>query len=756
MSALKTLSSLIPSFSFNYTHVIQKMQNVQRDLVQWILNAQLSKQTMQSQVEIPKEYLHRAVLDLQSNGDLRWMALDRFGFKEYRIFKDETCLDQHLSKMEYFDIWEVEDKRGNTPKTIYKYYAWEGWNTYDNLALLYEEISSGTEHGIFQIYDCDNHTSTYVQKENGWLTRSFKHINRKEAKGKLIEKESKQVTLKKVFGIGTALLASSTSIYGIGNSFAKARTSMESTYENAPILQIDARWLPEFNVPIQALNLLSATFAVYGISAITGQERHIVPGVLIAGMMFLSELVKGQSLCPQGVGNYDTPGGARDVVISGNYAYVADRHMGLQIFDVSNVANPTLAGFYDTPGLAYVVVLSGNYAYVADHTGGLQIIDVNNVTNPSLAGFYNTIGVALGVAVSGNYAYVAERSGLLIIDVTNVANPSLAGSFNTTGFPHDVALSGSYVYLADASSGLLIIDVSNIANPTLVGSYNTPPDWILGVVVSGNYAYIVDFDEGSLQIVDVSNVVNPTLAGSYNTPGRAYGVVVSGNYTYVADGSSGLQIIDVSNAANPTLAGFYDTPDEAINVAVSGNYAYVADGSSGLQIISIPCFTSSSSTSISSSTTSTRTSSRTTTSSSSSSSSSSTLSSTIAKSHSLSSLPLTTVSSPNNSSIIWIGLGIGVVLCLGLAGGIVYIIQKHKEETDVEEQALGPITNVSFYNPSEKHETLEEENPYGFSGDVKEKSDRDSQYQRTPDRVKAEDDQHYQHTPVRESPGVEF
>ncbi|NGX43779.1 MAG: hypothetical protein K940chlam7_02083, partial [Chlamydiae bacterium] len=127
---------------------IQKMQNVQRDLVQWILNAQLSKQTMQSQVEIPKEYLHRAVLDLQSNGDLRWMVLDRFGFKEYRIFKDETCLDQHLSKMEYFDIWEIEDKRGNTSKTIYKYYAWEEWNTCNNLTSLYEEISSGTEHGI--------------------------------------------------------------------------------------------------------------------------------------------------------------------------------------------------------------------------------------------------------------------------------------------------------------------------------------------------------------------------------------------------------------------------------------------------------------------------------------------------------------------------------------------------------------------------------------------------------------------------------
>ncbi len=103
-----------------------------------------------------------------------------------------------------------------------------------------------------------------------------------------------------------------------------------------------------------------------------------------------------------------------------------------------------------------------------------------------------------------------------------------------------------------------------------------------------------------------------------------------------------------------------------------------------------------------------------------------------------------------------------MALIAGIGGGVgltflTYLyFKKRKEKAEEEEHALGPITNVSFYNPSEKHEILEEENPYGFSGDVKGKSDRDSQYQRTPDRVKAEGDQHYQHTPVRESPGVEF
>ena len=41
--------------------------------------------------------------------------------------------------------------------------------------------------------------------------------------------------------------------------------------------------------------------------------------------------------------------------------------------------------------------------------------------------------------------------------------------------------------------------------------------------------------------------------------GLLMGVAVSGNYAYVADGVAGLQVIDVSNPANPQRVGGYDT-----------------------------------------------------------------------------------------------------------------------------------------------------------------------------------------------------
>jgi hypothetical protein len=132
--------------------------------------------------------------------------------------------------------------------------------------------------------------------------------------------------------------------------------------------------------------------------------------------------------------------------------------------------------------------------------------------------------------------------------------------------------------------------------PLLQGKW---PAWPRGgyasdVKVVGNYAYVTDADYASddypsgprgLEVIDVSNPANCVRVGGYATSGRANGVAVSGNYAYVADYDAGLQVIDVSNPTNCVRVGGYDTSGFAVGVAVSGNYAYVADGT--LQVIDV-------------------------------------------------------------------------------------------------------------------------------------------------------------------------
>ncbi len=286
------------------------------------------------------------------------------------------------------------------------------------------------------------------------------------------------------------------------------------------------------------------------------------------------------------LGDFNTTGVARDVAISGDYAFVADNYSGLHVIDISDPSVPDSVGSYDTPGSAYGVAISGDYAFVADDSSGLHVIDISDPANPLLAGSYDTPGRAMGVVVAGNYAYVADYlSGLQIIDISDPTTLTLAGNYDTPSNAHGVAISGDYAYVADYNAGLLVLDISDPVAPVLVGSYDTPgPAW--GVTISGNHAFVVDHTSG-FHVIDISDPTAPELTGSYDTPGTALGVAISGDYAYVADGSPGLQVIDISDPTKLTLSWSYDTPGYAENIAIFGSIACVADGASGLQVIGI-------------------------------------------------------------------------------------------------------------------------------------------------------------------------
>ncbi len=289
---------------------------------------------------------------------------------------------------------------------------------------------------------------------------------------------------------------------------------------------------------------------------------------------------------PIPLGTYDTLGLARQVFVSGKYAYVADSASGLQIFDISNPDLPTLLGTYDTSGTSYGVYVAGKYAYVADDTAGLQIIDISNPFAPRLARLYNTPGLASGVYVSGQYAYVADGSaGLQILDISNPFIPRLAGTFNTSGIANGVVVNGKYAYVADGNAGLQTIDISNPSSPTLASTTNTSGS-SLAVAQAGKYVYIADSGSG-LQIIDVADPSQPAIVGNFDTAGTANGIYVTGKYAYIADSASGISVINVASATAPYQVGTYDTVGSALGTYVAGKFAYVADDSAGLRIFDI-------------------------------------------------------------------------------------------------------------------------------------------------------------------------
>ena len=72
------------------------------------------------------------------------------------------------------------------------------------------------------------------------------------------------------------------------------------------------------------------------------------------------------------VGSISTRGYARDVAVSGCYAYIADAWSGLYVIDISTPASPVMVGSVEMESANGVVVVGG-YVYVAAGSSGLVI-----------------------------------------------------------------------------------------------------------------------------------------------------------------------------------------------------------------------------------------------------------------------------------------------------------------------------------------------------------------------------------------------
>ena len=234
-----------------------------------------------------------------------------------------------------------------------------------------------------------------------------------------------------------------------------------------------------------------------------------------------------------------------NISVSGFYAYVVSRDDdGLSIIDISDPTNPTEVGYIQDNGQggtaqvlddARDVYISGNYAYVtASIDDGLSIIDISDPTNPTEVGYIQdteqggtaqVLDSAHGVYISGNYAYVTSHydEGLSIIDISDPTNPtevgfiqdnSQGGTAQVLNTAWDVSVFGSYAYVSTSYDdySLSTIDISDPTNPTEVGyiqdnslggiaqMLNRP----YGIHVSGNYAYVTASTDDSLSIIDIS------------------------------------------------------------------------------------------------------------------------------------------------------------------------------------------------------------------------------------------------------------
>jgi T5SS/PEP-CTERM-associated repeat protein len=301
---------------------------------------------------------------------------------------------------------------------------------------------------------------------------------------------------------------------------------------------------------------------------------------------------------PEPAGSLVIGGEARNVLVSGNLAYVADgagdagNPGGLKIVDITDPHSPSLLGGLDTAGETRAVAVQGSYAYLADGPGGLVIADVTDPSNPSQVSVLAMPDEACGVAVIGQYAYVADsfNGGFRIVDVSDPEHPAEVGHCSTDGAPLDVVVEGNYAYVANAWLGLGLIDISDPGHPAKVGELIVA-GWAMRAALSAGKAWLAA-ETGGLQVIDRSAVPALSFVGEYRTgvSGDTSDVAIAGYNLYVSDGlaGGGVEVLAVGDPANPQKIGHVESHEYSWGLSqVVGNLLYLADGCAGSAMIDV-------------------------------------------------------------------------------------------------------------------------------------------------------------------------
>lgn len=158
--------------------------------------------------------------------------------------------------------------------------------------------------------------------------------------------------------------------------------------------------------------------------------------------------------------------------------------------------------------------------------------------------------------------------------------------------PSRVAVSGNYVYVYDSSDSTLnIMDITDKSNPNIIAEANIGYS-ISAMKAEGAYVYVTGGT--NFTIFDVSVPASPNLVTTISGSGYISSPVeieVVGNYAYfISRGLDQFAIADISNKSSPSFIGTLQDSvalNEMNLFTIDGNYAYIASTDRRFIVINI-------------------------------------------------------------------------------------------------------------------------------------------------------------------------
>lgn len=288
------------------------------------------------------------------------------------------------------------------------------------------------------------------------------------------------------------------------------------------------------------------------------------------------------------LGRADTPGIARGVAVTDDYAYVGDWADGVQVIDPDAQA---IVGSLPIEGTVTSLVAADGYLYVGDMANGVVVADLAQPDTPVQVATVPLENGADVVAVAADRVLVASGAELVLLDRSDPTAPQILGTWTAPAAIRGVAGTGDRVVLTSGDE-VVIVDAADPAAISPLGSVQLNRNGYELQIVD-DLAYVV---AGGVSIVDISDPAAPAILSRVATGSLCSTVAVHDGICYADGGDGGVRIIDVHNALQPELIGRGGInrlrADGNINdmrgIAVARGRIFVCD-EFGLQMLPLEC-----------------------------------------------------------------------------------------------------------------------------------------------------------------------
>lgn len=349
------------------------------------------------------------------------------------------------------------------------------------------------------------------------------------------------------------------------------------------------------------------------------RRKQFASIVFLAAILVVSSAGRADISKYELLGIYPTDYPALDVRVKDNIAYfpskVDDITSKLDILDVSNPANITLLGSvsytlpYSVYGVSPVnIILDGDYAYIAMYCGGFVVIDTSDKENPQLVSSYSTGCGGWGQAmhsllIDGDIMYVGwdYNYGLGVFDISDPYNPTKITNRGGISFARKLTKKDNYVFVSTYYGGYIrIFDVSNPAVPVLVNSIKTYGSAYFVGDIADDYYYMPDNRHTyGVKIYDVTDPENHVLVSQINTAALGLGwinnIQVYGNEAIAAFHDPDFSLdsgfvasFDVTNPHAPEVSSILNVTPKVYHLFEYANNRLYLPASDGLYIWGIP------------------------------------------------------------------------------------------------------------------------------------------------------------------------